>query len=588
MITYPYTPARGSVSSGAVRIFTAMAMLILCITWTPSAHAASGYKGRITVSDPAFVRDGDSLRVTLSVELQNVKMAPSSSTLFTPSLKAGSVSTDLPSVLVLGKNSEKAYQRMTRLHRPFAGGNIAEMVVAKKPVRRVIHYRAAVAYEPWMGSADLSVIEKRSDHNGPLRVASTVPLGTAMLASAAAQPEQIIQSQLQSQMQPQSQQPQSQSQMQTQSRVLQQQQYVSPTASSPVSPVVETPSYATVSSLPAQYRSAFQVSYVVPGADPGSTRRESGKAYIDFPTGITKIDPDYRSNRYELERISDQIRALKNNPQVTITGIYIDGYASPEGSHERNQSLSLERAQALRSHLISIYGFSPSIIVARGQGEDWATLENLIATSDLYSREGMLSILRMYNDSESRLRELRAFRDGIPYKEIAFRYFSQLRRLDYEIVYTMSSASERNSYENNYGSSNYGNTGGAYRASGIPEASGRPTNLSPAEIYRVAQGFDPSSFAFNEAMATAAKLYPENDEANINAAASALNRGDVASALVYLNKVTKKSAEYYNNMGVLSCQENDPRRAAEYFVLATALGSPEGAKNLEELNNIRN
>ena len=62
-----------------------------------------------------------------------------------------------------------------------------------------------------------------------------------------------------------------------------------------------------------------------------------------------------RLTRAELDEVSNSILLVKQNEDVKITGIYISGYASPEGSMAHNLVLSENRAKALDKHDVGAY-----------------------------------------------------------------------------------------------------------------------------------------------------------------------------------------------------------------------------------------
>ena len=85
-------------------------------------------------------------------------------------------------------------------------------------------------------------------------------------------------------------------------------------------------------------------------------RNEVRVARLQFRQGKSDVDPRYKDNRAELETVTGSINVVKTNPDLTITGIYITGYASPEGSVAFNQKLSESRANlsaAVRAFLVA-------------------------------------------------------------------------------------------------------------------------------------------------------------------------------------------------------------------------------------------
>jgi outer membrane protein OmpA-like peptidoglycan-associated protein len=76
----------------------------------------------------------------------------------------------------------------------------------------------------------------------------------------------------------------------------------------------------------------------------------------------------------------------------------------------------------------------------------------------------------------------------------------------------------------------------------------RPEMLSVEEMFRLACTHDPASREYREAFEIAAATYPDNDTANINAAAAALLDGDDEAAMAYLKRVKTHSQAWWDNI----------------------------------------
>lgn len=82
----------------------------------------------------------------------------------------------------------------------------------------------------------------------------------------------------------------------------------------------------------------------------------------------------------------------------------------------------------------------------------------------------------------------------------------------------------------------------------------RPQNLSLNEMFLVANTYPAGSQEFIEVFETAVRMYPEDEVANMNAAAAALSRNDLISAERYLGMVNSKKhlPEYTNAYGCIN------------------------------------
>ena len=80
----------------------------------------------------------------------------------------------------------------------------------------------------------------------------------------------------------------------------------------------------------------------------------------------------------------------------------------------------------------------------------------------------------------------------------------------------------------------------------------------------------------------AARLFPESPEANINAAAVALAKGETAKARRYLDRFATLPMAY-NNMGILCLQEGNRDKAEVYLTMAAATGIEQANEALKTL-----
>jgi outer membrane protein OmpA-like peptidoglycan-associated protein len=331
-----------------------------------------------------------------------------------------------------------------------------------------------------------------------------------------------------------------------------------------VAPVVPKPEPIVI------YEPTLHASFVAPEAEAVKARNIYGKAYLDFAVGRSEILPTFRNNAAELQRIHQQMDSVKNDSDATLTGITITGYASPEGTSASNQALSERRAQALRGHIAGIHGLRESMFSVWGGGEDWSTLDSLIERSNISDKYGILEIIRGTDSFDARDGKLIALSGGSTYRQMKDMMYPQLRRSDYSISYTVIPFTLERGKE-------------VFRS--------RPSNLSLNEMFLIANTYEPGSDAFNELFEAAARLYPSDNVANINAAASALNRKDTVSAARYLNRVTEQTTDYWNNMGLLAWLQGDKVKAAEYFAKGGTQGNGNGVelqKHIESTETKKN
>jgi tetratricopeptide (TPR) repeat protein len=114
-----------------------------------------------------------------------------------------------------------------------------------------------------------------------------------------------------------------------------------------------------------------------------------------------------------------------------------------------------------------------------------------------------------------------------------------------------------------------------------------PQHLSLEEFYILAQTYEPGSDNFNKLFETAVRMYPNDPVANLNAANSAILKGDYRSALRYLDKAGDMPEAVYTR-GALEVYMGNDDAAKAYFVKALELGVAEAEVALAEVAKNRN
>ncbi len=330
------------------------------------------------------------------------------------------------------------------------------------------------------------------------------------------------------------------------------------TTSQPVAPLyVPVPEPQPEPARAVIYDPALSASFVTPDVEEVKVRSELGKAYLDFAAGRSDIAPNIKNNAAELQKLNALIESVSSNPDATITGIVITGYASPDGNYATNMTLSERRAQALRNHIGATYGLPQNLFSVYGVGEDWVGLEKLVEQSDFSQKEQILSIIGNVGLFDGRERQLMALDGGAIYSRMKTELFPELRRVEYTLEYTVIPFTIEKGKE---------------------VIKTRPGDLSLNEMFLIANTYQPGSEAFNEVFEIAARIFPDSDVANINAATIALNRKDADSAARYLAKVKTQDAAYWNNLGLLQWLQGDKAAAAESFAKAGTLGEANAAE----------
>jgi len=305
--------------------------------------------------------------------------------------------------------------------------------------------------------------------------------------------------------------------------------------------------------------------YVRPQAEMVKSRSLEGSAYIDFPVDKTAIYPDYRNNASELSKIESTIDSVRNDADITITSVWLKGYASPESPYDHNKELAEGRTEALKSYIGRLYSFDENIIEVAYEPENWEGLRRYVESSDLEHRREILAIIDSSREPDNKEWKLKStYRDE--YRLLLRDCYPALRRTDYRIAYTIRGYSDADEIER------------ILRT--------RPQKLSLNEIYLVAQRYEPGTDEFTEIFETAVRMYPADETANLNAANAAMRRGDNAAAARYLDKAGDSPEAVYAR-GALAIRTEDYAAARRYLLEAQALGVEQASATLAELDRGR-
>ena len=95
-----------------------------------------------------------------------------------------------------------------------------------------------------------------------------------------------------------------------------------------------------------------------------------GRAFVTFRVNKTEVEPDFRNNRVELERLSHTIDSVASDSTIEILRIHVKGFASPEGSYDSNDRLARERTSSLTRYVIENTKVSPVLFHTGYEAED--------------------------------------------------------------------------------------------------------------------------------------------------------------------------------------------------------------------------
>lgn len=307
--------------------------------------------------------------------------------------------------------------------------------------------------------------------------------------------------------------------------------------------------------------------FSTPAEEGPKLRDLSGKAFIDFRVNRTDIDPAYRQNPRELAIINATVDSVVNDADVTLKSISFTGYASPEGSFANNRRLAEGRTKAVSDYVRERYDFPRSAMISKSIPEDWDGLRLAVAHSTFPNKEQILEVI----DDESLLPDARdkrlASRFPSEYKVILRDIYPALRHCDYTINYEVVAYDDP--------------------AKILQLAATAPHKLSLREMFVGARTLEPGSEQYCRIFETAAHMYPDSEVANLNAAVSELQRGDLAQARYFLSRAGHSPLSVYT-MGVLEGLEGNYEEALKYLREAQKLGVKEAEDALSQIGTLSN
>lgn len=286
-----------------------------------------------------------------------------------------------------------------------------------------------------------------------------------------------------------------------------------------------------------------------------------GSAFIDFPVNQTVIYPGYRRNTVELGSIQSSIDSVRSDIDITITSVWLKGYASPESPYVHNKELAIGRTVALKKHIQQLYRFEGDVIMTDYEPEDWVGLRRYVERSNLEHRMEIIALID--GDLEPDAKELEIKRAyPVEYHFLLQNCYPALRHTDYRIAYTIRSYSDVEEIKR------------------IMRE--RPQKLSLNEFYLVAQECEPGTDEFAEVFETAVRMFPDEAIANLNAANATMRRDDLTGAKRYLAKAGDSPEAVYAR-GALAIRQKDYDNARRYLNEAKSLGLEQAGITLEQL-----
>ena len=306
--------------------------------------------------------------------------------------------------------------------------------------------------------------------------------------------------------------------------------------------------------------------FVQPQEEEVKHRSEVRTARLQYRRDSHEVLPAYRDNGQELDKVQASLDAVKQNVNLTITGIYVTGYASPEGTERYNLALSERRAKGFVRY---VQRNNPELDKALWhvdwKGEDWIGLRREVEKHPgLLKQDEVLAIIDGCDGNQDECEnQLKALVPPTIYERLLNEMYVPLRRNEYRIEYNVRNFT-------------------------VEEAAqiihNRPEQLSAAEMQRVADSYGRNSEAYRSTLKIALDTYPDNRVIRHNAALAEIEAGQYEAAVALLKDDAAADGEMLNLLGVAYVRLGQNDKARDAFRRAVdAGGSGDAADNLAQL-----
>lgn len=253
---------------------------------------------------------------------------------------------------------------------------------------------------------------------------------------------------------------------------------------------------------------------------------------------------DVRSNQLtskEIKAFEKFLKEVEKDSKKTLKSNDIVAYASPDGSWERNNELSQNRAKTAHDAFTKSIGKNNDAPVNVSQiAEDWDGFKELVANSNIQDKELILRVLSMYSDPAVREREIKNM--SSIFTSLKDKVLPELRRARFIANVEVQNKTDKELLaiveEGNY-------------------------NLDEESLLHAAtllKSPDSRIQLYKEA----AKQH-KSDRAYNNLAVEYLKQGKNKEAKEALAMIQTKDDNYYNNMGVAELQNKNYAEAEKYF-----------------------
>ncbi len=306
--------------------------------------------------------------------------------------------------------------------------------------------------------------------------------------------------------------------------------------------------------VPKEDNNIFAFSSLKTNLGQRKARKMEENAFFQYELSKTILKPYIGYNQIYLDKIDNMYRKLRDDKDITIKNIVIEGYASPEGDLKTNTKLADERAKAIVNYLKQAYNVEN--ITFAGKGENWDGLRKALLNWDNKDKQVLIDIVN--SDRTNEQKKIALAKQGRVYKEAVKELYPALRMntcvFNFEIKpYTIEQC--------------------------VVKFNTEPQKLSADEMLAVVNQYPLFSNDFAKSLDKAFMFFPQDERILCYKAALSLKNKNAKEALGYIQNLKNNVA--LNLMGVAYMQLGNKEKAKELLLQAKKAGNVDAIENLK-------
>jgi len=311
----------------------------------------------------------------------------------------------------------------------------------------------------------------------------------------------------------------------------------------------------------ARYDVSKWVQFLTPPTEDGRDFTRAGVIEWNGKQDMARMNKNSQ-NKYICNMLDNKVKEVLEQYGTTLSGVVVTGYGSPIGNFPKNEKESMERALSLKRYLMRNLVTNKNELNVSWVSEDWDSIAALVSKSHMSLKEAVLDIIKTVKVVDGREHVIENLDGGVPYSYMNEHIFPNVKRITYILTFNHKNMDV-----------------GAAKLM----LKRKPENMTLEDFYTVAESYEQGTREFNDIVDLSARLFPDSPEANINASAVAMLRGDTKLARKYITR-WQTDPRAYENMGVLNLLEGNRDKAEVYMKMAQAGGVDQATTAINALN----